>query len=70
METIEKLAIEMDCLVVRLDAYEKYVKLLEFCERLGNHQRGVVRFRELNLVCFEKELKNDKCKKKWYVNFH
>src|SRR5438270_4403167 len=62
MDTIEQLAAAEECTAVRLDAYDKYVKLHEFYHHLGYQQRGVFRFNtklygETGAVFFEKILK-------------
>jgi GNAT superfamily N-acetyltransferase len=54
MRIIEDLAIDQGSEAIRLDAYGTHAKLLEFYARLGYSQRGVVRFRGADLVCFEK----------------
>lgn len=54
MGAVERIAAEAGCGAVRLDAYEKHAKLLEFYDKLGYRRRGIVRCRETELVCFEK----------------
>lgn len=57
MKAVEHLATDGGCVAVRLDAYEKHLKLLEFYDRLGYQRRGVIRVQEFGLVCFEKVVK-------------
>jgi hypothetical protein len=54
MNYIEKLAVERGCCAVRMDAFEKYDKLLEFYNTLGYHRRKIVEFSGHRLVCLEK----------------
>jgi GNAT superfamily N-acetyltransferase len=54
MKTIEEMAHGWGCETVRLDAYEKYEKLLEFYDDLGYERREVISYKDLRLVCFEK----------------
>lgn len=54
MKTIEEMAHGWGCETVRLDAYEKYEKLLEFYDNLGYERREVILHNDLRLVCFEK----------------
>ena len=42
MREIEQIAISWDCQAVRLDAYERYNKLLEFYDKLGYERRDIV----------------------------
>lgn len=55
MREIERVAVEEECGSVRLDAYEKHHRLLEFYEKLGYEKRGVVEERGFPLVCLEKK---------------
>jgi GNAT superfamily N-acetyltransferase len=57
MGTVEQLARDDGCAAVRLDVYGKHKKLLEFYTRLGYLRRGVVDFREAELVCFERVIR-------------
>jgi len=59
MSTIERLAVAEECTAVRLDAYDKHVKLQDFYCRLGYQQKGTSRFNtklygETGAVFFEK----------------
>lgn len=40
MQTVEQFAKDEECAAVRLDAYDKHVKLHEFYRRLGYQERG------------------------------
>jgi GNAT superfamily N-acetyltransferase len=57
MKNIEHIAADLGCEVVRLDAYEKYGQLLQFYDKLDYERRAIVKFQNLNLVCFEKIIK-------------
>ena len=54
MRTIEQMAVSQGTTAVRLDAYEKYHKLLKFYNDLGYSRREVVEYQEKLLVCLEK----------------
>jgi GNAT superfamily N-acetyltransferase len=54
MMQCEKIAKEMHCSAVRLDAVEKHVALINYYEKLGYQRRGIIGFRDDVLVCFEK----------------
>jgi GNAT superfamily N-acetyltransferase len=54
MHTIEQIARDSECGAVRLDAYEKYDKLIKFYARLDYERRGIVEHQRKRLVCLEK----------------
>jgi GNAT superfamily N-acetyltransferase len=59
MKEIERLALAEGFGAVRLDAYDKHLKLLEWYKRLGYNWRGAFTFHtklygETGMVCFEK----------------
>lgn len=56
MNKIERIAEETGCASVRLDCIENHIRQHNFYERLGYHRKGIVRFRDDTLVCFEKGL--------------
>ena len=64
MRTIEGLAIDEGSEAIRLDAYRAHVKLLEFYARLGYSPRGVVEFRDTELICLEKILRKQRMQSK------
>jgi GNAT superfamily N-acetyltransferase len=61
MQIIERLAVENACSVLRFDAYDKHLKLLDFYRGLGYQERGSRTFNtprrgETGAVFFEKML--------------
>lgn len=53
---IEGLAWASECVAVRLEAYDKYSRLLDFYDKLGYRRRGTIWWRDLGAICYEKVL--------------
>ncbi len=56
MRTIEDLAADEGSESIRLDVYREHVMGVEFYARLGYTARGVVEFRDTEMICLEKAL--------------
>jgi hypothetical protein len=59
MHEIELVAQQEGCQAIRLDAYDKHVKLVEWYQHLGYQWRGAFSFRtkiygETGMICLEK----------------
>lgn len=54
MNKIEQIAIETGCVAIRLDCIEHHLKQHHFYEEIGFQRRGIIKFRNDTLVCFEK----------------
>jgi GNAT superfamily N-acetyltransferase len=63
MRTIERFAVDEDSETIRLDVYRAHVKGLEFYARLGYSARGVVEFRDTEMICLEKVLTTERAQR-------